>query len=92
MADPAQAAGGGPGVRVQHLRHPRAQRQVGEGDDAGDLRAGAVRRRARHRFHPLGLAHRPQVLGTAAAVVGPALDEHRLHHVVPAAHVGVQVS
>ena len=91
MADPAQAAAAGGGVRVQHLGYQRPQRQVGEGDDAGDLGAGAVRRRARDRFHPLGLAHRPQMLGTAAAVVGPALDEHGLHHVMAAVHVGVQV-
>ena len=78
-------------MRIEHIREPAVQREVGVRDDTGDLRTGSCRGLARHAGHPFRLANRSQVLGTVVAVVAAALGVYRLHHTVAGPGVRLQV-
>ena len=66
-----------------------AQRDVGVAHDPGDLGLPRCCASLGDFGDELGLPHRPKVLGTALAVLGPTLEEHRAQHVVARSRVGV---
>jgi hypothetical protein len=93
VADAAEARAGRQ-VRVQYGAHPVPEGEVGEAHDAAGHARCAKAVAGAHggdAVHELGLAHRPQLGGTAGAVHRHALDEDGGDHVVTATGIGQQL-
>ena len=86
MTDAAEALRACGDLGLEHGRDAAAQPQICRTDDAcGHAQiaiapAGAL---CRDALYELGLADDPELFGTVGTIHRPALDEHRLTHVVP---------
>ena len=80
-------------VRIQHLTHRCAKREVRETHDRRAHAAGSVPAARAHggdAVDELGLAHRPHRRRTVRPVHRPALHEDRRHDIVAAARIRQQ--
>ena len=86
MTDAAEALRACRDLGLEHRRDAVAQPQICRTDDAGGgaqiaiSPAGAL---CRDALYELGFADNPELFGTVGTIHRPALDEHRLTHVVP---------